>query len=119
MEVKSNVTLDMLCNWVDWSRDNGIYIGYPSKSVFSMSKGGRSQGYLTEDEALTIDSIVSELKTWDKETHTALVEYLYSGCNIRHVARTLNCHHSKASVLVNSGISWVDGILYMSLYSFR
>ncbi len=118
MEIKSQLTLNMLCGWARWSKDTGTYLGYPSKSLFAISRHHDDWG-VTEDEALTVDSIVSELKTWDKETHTALIEYLYSGCNIRHVARTLNCHHSKATVLVNGGISWVDGILYMSIYGFR
>lgn len=62
MEIKSHLTLDMLCGWARWSKDTGTYLGYPSKSLFAVSRPHDDWG-VTEDEALTVDSIVSELKT--------------------------------------------------------
>lgn len=111
-----NDTKELLDGWARWASAN------PCQSLmFPSNTPGFDRGvyrlksrrpHLEESLALRVDAAVARLNKRNAETGQAVVLYYSNGCKTARVAEEMGVYHSKADMLVKSGIAWLDGALF-------
>lgn len=123
-QVISNNTGWLLSQWAKWAKQGRCTpSGFGGSPIFQdlPEQEAKPNLFITDDEAILIDSIIAKLTIRDREMAKALVVFYFSDGNASHVARVLSAqseqkvNRKRVDVLVKAGTAWVDAVLFMGI----
>jgi Phage antitermination protein Q. len=101
-----------LTQWALWSANHKRMLPELQRGFLSHVKGSTlPSATISDDEALLIDRLVSELKRKDTPQGEAVKLYYFTGKNLARTAELIKTYYAKTDILVKSGVAWIDGVL--------
>lgn len=101
----------LLEQWARWAKTAG-HIGYPSVTPYLPERaGGIREPQIGDDVGLFVNAALAALRARDEDVWAAVQAYYLNNCNMRHVAREMDCHRRTASERVDRGVYWIDAYL--------
>lgn len=102
----------LLEQWSRWAYINrGLSVYYPGIEPHERFRARGPSCALTDDQAETVDAVISALRMDSRKAHDALTLYYLARFPYREIAKEMECHHRTCSDWVEQGRMYVKAAL--------